>query len=631
MAKPASAPTINPTNIYVGHRLSYGGALCTTRYIGDVNGTAGQWLGVEWDDPDRGLSAEPTAASFIRLSKKVDGSRSLLHAILERYGSDGAQLEQEANAPLTIISGKPVENIGFDTISRKVSTWSNLKIVSLDGMCINGLYEGSVTTPPGKCDIKSTLLPNMQWEELDLSRNLFEDWDDILSIGLALEQLRVITLCTHRLFPNLDALSLAFNPLSSPPNPSVAWIISRLLYLTTLDLTSCSLTALQSLSFLADLPNLQILILRSNPLKTLYTEPSFTFPRILTLDLTSTHLATFSTLDAIPSTFPRLTSLKTSKTPLSTSDPSARLLTIARLPQITSLNNTPIPTHERQNAEIYYIHQITALLLAAETRDQEQAIVSQHPVWQYLILKHNEPDSLIQKRNSRANEAGQPASGPRYPPVSVGAHLATFTFHHTAVADTDTKNEAKEKDICEEHTLSLPILMNIYSLKAHISKKCFRIPPLQMRLIIETEEWDPVPPSRLEEEDWTVTEDESSNDDDDDDDDEPAAPGNDESSLNTHNADDTDPITSGENDITGAAIDASNSSAATEILGPRIPSRRREQNEKAKAKVKKRKERNRWTRREIEIPDSARKISHWVEAGQCVRVRVERKGEGRRV
>ena len=37
-----------------GQRLSYGGALCTIRYVGEVAGTSGVWLGVEWDDPTRG-------------------------------------------------------------------------------------------------------------------------------------------------------------------------------------------------------------------------------------------------------------------------------------------------------------------------------------------------------------------------------------------------------------------------------------------------------------------------------------------------------------------------------------------------------------------------------------------------
>ena len=38
----------------VGQRRSYSGQLCTIRYVGAVEGTAGDWLGVEWDDPTRG-------------------------------------------------------------------------------------------------------------------------------------------------------------------------------------------------------------------------------------------------------------------------------------------------------------------------------------------------------------------------------------------------------------------------------------------------------------------------------------------------------------------------------------------------------------------------------------------------
>jgi tubulin-specific chaperone E len=39
---------------YPGKRLSYSNDLCTVRYVGEVKGTKGLWLGVEWDDPTRG-------------------------------------------------------------------------------------------------------------------------------------------------------------------------------------------------------------------------------------------------------------------------------------------------------------------------------------------------------------------------------------------------------------------------------------------------------------------------------------------------------------------------------------------------------------------------------------------------
>ena len=37
-----------------GDRLSYDGAVCTVRYVGEVAGTSGSWIGVEWDDSARG-------------------------------------------------------------------------------------------------------------------------------------------------------------------------------------------------------------------------------------------------------------------------------------------------------------------------------------------------------------------------------------------------------------------------------------------------------------------------------------------------------------------------------------------------------------------------------------------------
>lgn len=39
---------------HLGQRLSYSNAICTVRYAGPITGTAGEWLGVEWDDPNRG-------------------------------------------------------------------------------------------------------------------------------------------------------------------------------------------------------------------------------------------------------------------------------------------------------------------------------------------------------------------------------------------------------------------------------------------------------------------------------------------------------------------------------------------------------------------------------------------------
>ncbi len=38
----------------VGTRLIHSGHIGTVRFVGPVDGTQGSWIGVEWDDPQRG-------------------------------------------------------------------------------------------------------------------------------------------------------------------------------------------------------------------------------------------------------------------------------------------------------------------------------------------------------------------------------------------------------------------------------------------------------------------------------------------------------------------------------------------------------------------------------------------------
>lgn len=37
-----------------GTRIRHSGHLGTVRFVGQVEGTTGVWLGIEWDDPQRG-------------------------------------------------------------------------------------------------------------------------------------------------------------------------------------------------------------------------------------------------------------------------------------------------------------------------------------------------------------------------------------------------------------------------------------------------------------------------------------------------------------------------------------------------------------------------------------------------
>ncbi|KAL8736158.1 MAG: hypothetical protein Q9166_000313 [cf. Caloplaca sp. 2 TL-2023] len=554
---------------------------------------------------ERGRSKEPTAGSFVRPnSKLIDSQRQLLSAVIEKYGS-----ENEARSTITI-SGKEVDEVGFDAISKKQSAWTELTTVSLDGLRIDSRYQEPLRSEQDYQCIQQVLPRGLKWRELDLSRNLFDEWNDIKNVCTFLPELRVlkvngnrfldirsehgemddtfkrletlsladtavnwddiITLCTQRRFPNLQCLNLAFNPLKDPPNLNLS-----LPNITTIDLTSCNLHNIFPLSFLSRLPALCTLILRSNPLATLTTSPPLTFPHLTTLDLTSTLLPTLSSLNPIPPTFPSLTSLKTTFTPLTATHPSPRLMTIAHLPGITILNNTPISTHERQDAELYYLNSIiTPLILAAENAAQEATIVDEHPQLRPLCEKYGEPESITLKYHPHSSSSTTPPTPlnpanngndkPIYPPLSLGASLIlfTFTFHSPSPSPSllpSTRTLVKE----------IPKQIDIYRLKAIVGR-AFGLPAMGARLVLETDEWDPVLAGRPEEGDWSCSEDEWSDE-----------------------------------------ISEGGEERVKEMEG------KRERKEKGMGK-------GLWVRREIELVDSTRPVSFWIEGKEAM-VRVEKR------
>jgi hypothetical protein len=80
----------------IGDRAQIGEFKATVRYVGEVQGSKGEWLGVEWDDVERGKHSGskdgivyfecrvPGSGSFVRAAK-VDARRDFLSALGERY------------------------------------------------------------------------------------------------------------------------------------------------------------------------------------------------------------------------------------------------------------------------------------------------------------------------------------------------------------------------------------------------------------------------------------------------------------------------------------------------------------------------------------------------------------------
>ncbi|KAI8941364.1 hypothetical protein NX059_002588 [Plenodomus lindquistii] len=223
---------------YIGKRVSYSSQPCTVRYYGPLPGTTGLWLGLEWDDPTRGkhsgahagvqyftcLNPSPTSATFIRPSRKSDHKRTFVQALKSKYASDPADGDEEGfedsdvqvvfnvqrdedGKPINLsdqtqklrkekekkreikFSGKVAEEVGFDKIRRQLAQLSELKIVILDGL---GMWRpearGERWMSEGvKTDVREACGKAV---ELDLSRNLFEDWREVAAICEQLDNLR---------------------------------------------------------------------------------------------------------------------------------------------------------------------------------------------------------------------------------------------------------------------------------------------------------------------------------------------------------------------------------------------------------------------------------------------------------
>lgn len=97
---------------------------------------------------------------------------SFVQALHQKYASDTTAIKGPGAFEIEI-SGKIVEEVGFEKIRQTLARLEDLKIVILDGMCI------VEPVAEGDRPIKEV---SPKIVELDLSRNLFETIEPIVEI-----------------------------------------------------------------------------------------------------------------------------------------------------------------------------------------------------------------------------------------------------------------------------------------------------------------------------------------------------------------------------------------------------------------------------------------------------------------
>lgn len=96
---------------------------------------------------------------------------------------------------LITISGKDVEEVGFDKIRQQQAELQKLRIIVLDG-CRIGRVEAGIEGGASRAEVIGQICPLC--EQLDLSRNLFETWDEIAALISQLPHLTAVTLDGNR-------------------------------------------------------------------------------------------------------------------------------------------------------------------------------------------------------------------------------------------------------------------------------------------------------------------------------------------------------------------------------------------------------------------------------------------------
>uniref|UniRef100_A0A671M0P4 Tubulin-specific chaperone E n=1 Tax=Sinocyclocheilus anshuiensis TaxID=1608454 RepID=A0A671M0P4_9TELE len=203
----------------VGRRVSCDGERGTVRYVGPVPPTAGVWLGVEWDDPERGkhdgshegvryfTCRHPKGGSFVR-PKKASFGVDYVTALKQRY-----EVElQEAIGEDLKISSRTVMMVGFEDVKQK-QRLENLTEISLRRCEVSG---------PGFFNSISVA------RSLDLSGNLLSSWEVLAAITEQLESLQELQLSHNRLSTSSD-----------PSRLSPAFSCLRVLSLNSSDVSVC--------------------------------------------------------------------------------------------------------------------------------------------------------------------------------------------------------------------------------------------------------------------------------------------------------------------------------------------------------------------------------------------------------
>nr|GEV60420.1 tubulin-folding cofactor E [Tanacetum cinerariifolium] len=387
----------------------------TVRYIGQVSGYSGNWVGVEWDNHQ---------ASFARPHNLTPGV-SFLEALDLRYRTSSTKQEEDEMYVLSASNKRVnVELVGKSKIEDILGKFEELPGASLS-------YLG-VSSPGDPVQISKTL-PNLK--ELDLSGNLLSEWQDVDAICSGLPALTALNLTNNLMSNDVVAMSHLKNlRLLVINNAAIKWsqievLKDSLCAIEELhlmgnkmrDITPASSKMLQGFDSLrllnlednyisdwgeilklSQLKCLEQLHLNKNNIEHIWypaadelpyssespDESYKPFQNLCCLLIGGNKIEDVASVDALNS-YPSLVDVRCSDNPAT--DPKrggiARFALIARLAKVKTLNGSEITPRERKESEIRYVR-----LVMSKPHQNMDEIKRLHPRFTELKAFHGIED-----------------------------------------------------------------------------------------------------------------------------------------------------------------------------------------------------------------------------------------------
>ncbi|KAI3878920.1 hypothetical protein MKX03_037317 [Papaver bracteatum] len=482
----------------------------TVKYIGNVEGYSGIWVGIDWDNGDGKHNGQLNGVTYFEAKDDKSGSFvrpqnlshgiSFLQALELRYKGDSTKEEEDEMYVLSARNNRvAVELVGKSKVQDKLSRLEDLVGASLSYLGVSSV---------GSRGQINAVVPNLK--ELDLTGNLLSEWKDVGAICEELQVLEVLSL-THNYMahdvnqlpvlenirvlvlnnccltwtqievlkqslPSVEELHLMGNKLKEIV-PAASNYVRGFDSLRILNLEDNCFEAWNEIVKLSQLRRLEQLHLNKNNLNNIFypecgpkiddSEPAekcfSPFGTLNCLLLGRNSIADLASVDSL-NYFPSLTDIRFSENPITDTGKGGipRFMLIARLAKVEILNGSEVRIRERKESEIRYIR-----FVMTKMQDEPEEIKQLHPRFNELKKKHGIEDE----------KPSTETAGPR----KMSSGLLSITLTCVGASMGEKKPLTKK----------LPATSTIGKLKV-LCESFFQLKSIKLKLFLQ-EEGSPLP------------------------------------------------------------------------------------------------------------------------------------------